>query len=176
MDFSFNEEQTLIQDTARRFAREVIAPTVVADEEAHRFNLDIYKQMGELGLFGLVIPEEYGGSGSGMVASMLATMEIARVSASWGLPFNMQTQGPGLTILRWGNEAQKQKYVPGLVSADLLGAFALTEPNAGSDVAGMKTYAVEDGEHWVLNGQKTCISNAQVADVCLVFAYTVRTQ
>ncbi len=176
MDFSFNEEQTLIQDTARRFAREVIAPTVEADEKAHRFNMDIYRQMGELGLFGLVIPEEYGGSASGMVSSLLATMEIARVSASWGLPFNMQTQGPGLTILRWGTDEQKKKYLPGLVSADLLGAFALTEPNAGSDVAGMKTYAEEDGDHWILNGQKTWISNAQVADVCLVFAYTDRAQ
>jgi glutaryl-CoA dehydrogenase (non-decarboxylating) len=101
-------------------------------------------------------------------------MEIARVSASWGLPFNMQTQGPGLTILRWGTEEQKQKYLPGLVDASVLGAFALTEPNTGSDVAGMKTYAVEDGDSWVLNGQKTWISNIQIADMCLVFAYTDR--
>jgi glutaryl-CoA dehydrogenase (non-decarboxylating) len=127
-----------------------------------------------MGFYGCVIPEEYGGTGAGMVASMLVTEQVARVSASYGVTFNMQTQGPALTLLRWGTDAQKEKYIPGLVSADLLGAFAITEPNSGSDVVSMKTTAVRDGDDFILNGSKTWISNAQVADVALVYAMTDR--
>jgi len=174
MDFRLTDDQKMMQETARRFAEDAIRPTMEEDEKNHHFNQDILRQMAELGLFGCVIPAEYGGLGldDGMVTSMIITEEIARVSPSWGLPFNMQTQGPARSILRWGTESQKQQYIPKLVMAEYLGAFAITEPNSGSDVASMKTTAVEDGDHFVLNGSKTWISNAHVADVALVYAKT----
>jgi len=174
MDFSLTEDQRMMQDTARRFAEEIIRPTIEEDEKNHHFNRDILAQMAEMGFFGCVIPEEYGGLGldDGMLTSMVITEEIARVSASWGLPFNMQTQGPARSILRWGTEEQKQTYIPKLVDCSWLSAFAITEPNSGSDVASMKTTAKEEGDHFVLNGGKTWISNAQVADVALVYAKT----
>ncbi len=174
MEFSFSEDQLMMRDMAKRFAEETIAPTIEEDEKNHTFRREILQQMADLGFFGAVIPEEYGGLGlpDGMLTSMLLTEEIARVSPSWGLPFNMQTQGPARAILRWGNEEQKKEYIPKLVSAEYLGAFAITEPNSGSDVASMKTTAREDGDHFVLNGAKTWISNAHVADVALVYAKT----
>lgn len=174
MDFRLTEEQKMMRDTARQFARDVIAPTVLEDEKNHYFRRELVRQMGEMGFYGCAIPEKYGGIDAGMVASMLVTAEVAKVSASWGVSFNMQTQGPGLTLLRWGNEEQCEKYIPGLVAGELLGAFAITEPNSGSDVVSMKTTAVQDGDHFILNGNKTWISNAQVADMALVYAMTDR--
>ncbi|NOZ85555.1 MAG: acyl-CoA dehydrogenase [Deltaproteobacteria bacterium] len=172
MDFELNEEQKLMQDMARRFARETIAPISEKDEEEHKFRPELVRQMGELGFFGCLIPEEYGGNGAGEVASVVITEEIACVSPSYGLPFNMQAHGTAKTILRYGNEEQKKKYIPGLASAEKFGCFAITEPGAGSDVVSMLTTAVEDGDHFVLNGQKTWISNAHVADIGLVYAMT----
>lgn len=174
MDFELPEEIREMRNQARRFAQERIAPTVKDDEAAHRFRPEIVREMGELGFFGTVIPEEYGGLGldNGHLAHVVMTMEIAKVSASWGLPFNMQMLGPALTLLKFGTEEQKQKYIPGLVSAELLGCFAMTEPNTGSDVASMKTTAIETGDGFVVNGNKTWISQAQVADVGLLYAKT----
>ncbi len=172
MDFDLNEEQIAMREMARDFAEKEIAPLIEEDEKEHRFRPELVKKMAELGFFGCVIPEEYGGNGAGHLASVILTEEIARVSASWGLPFNVQTMGPGTTIVRWGTEEQKQKYVPALVNAETLGCFAITEPNTGSDVASMETYAVETDDGFVLNGSKTWISNAHVADVGIVFAYT----
>jgi len=174
MDFRLTEEQQMMRDTARQFARDVIAPTVEEDEKNHHFRRELVTQMGEMGFYGCVIPEEYGGVGAGMVASMMVTEEVARVSASWGVSFNMQTQGPALTLIRWGTEEQKQQWVPKLASGEKLGAFAITEPNSGSDVVAMKSTAVKKGDRWILNGSKTWISNAQVADVCLIYAMTDR--
>lgn len=174
MDFRLTEEQKLMRDTARQFANDVIGPIVAEDEQVHRFRPELVRQMGEMGFYGCVVPEEYGGNGAGMVASMLVTSEVARVSASYGVTFNMQTQGPALTLLRWGTEEQKRKYIPGLVEGELFGAFAITEPNSGSDVVSMKTTAVQDGDHYILNGNKTWISNAQVGDMALVYAMTDR--
>ncbi|MCL4555111.1 MAG: acyl-CoA dehydrogenase family protein [Actinobacteria bacterium] len=172
MDFSLTEEQLAIRKTAREFALKEIAPTADADDKAHRFRRDIVKKMADLGFFGCVIPEEYGGIDIGFLAQTLITEEIARVHSSMRLPFNMQTMGPALTIVRWGTEEQKRKYVPGLVAADILGCFAITEPDTGSDVASLKTTAARAGDGYVLNGTKTWISNAQVADVGLVYACT----
>ena len=174
MDFELSEEQIAMRDLARDFAEKEIAPIVEEDEKHHKFRPEIVKKMGELGFFGVVIPEEYGGTDLGLLSSVVITEEIAKVSASYGLPFNMQTIGPGLMLLKHGTEEQKRKYLPGLVSGDLLGWFAITEPGSGSDVAAMKTSATETDDGFVLNGQKTWISNAQVADVGLVYAYTDR--
>jgi glutaryl-CoA dehydrogenase (non-decarboxylating) len=174
MDFGLPEEIREMRNQARRFAQERIAPLVKEDEAAHRFRPDVLKEMGELGFFGTVIPEEYGGLGlsNGHLAHVVMTMEIAKVSASWGLPFNMQMLGPALTLLKFGTEEQKQAYIPGLVSGDLLGCFAMTEPNTGSDVASMKTTAVPVDDGFVVNGNKTWISQAQVADIGLLYAKT----
>lgn len=172
MNFDLTEELLAIRKTARDFATREVAPTVDEDDKAHRFRRDLVKKMADLGFFGCVIPEEYGGTGIGFLAQTIITEEIARVHSSLRLPFNMQTMGPALTILRWGSDAQKEKYIPALVAADMLGCFAITEPDTGSDVASMKTTAIRDGDGYVLNGQKTWISNAQVADIGIVYAYT----
>ncbi|MBI2954625.1 MAG: acyl-CoA dehydrogenase family protein [Chloroflexi bacterium] len=174
MDFDLSEEQIAMRDLARDFAEKEIAPIVEEDEKHHRFRPEIVRKMGELGFFGVVVPEEYGGTAMGLLSSVIMTEEVAKVSASYGLPFNMQTIGPGYVILNYGSEEQKRKYLPALVNAEMLGCFAITEPGSGSDVASMKTTATEYDDCFVLNGQKTWISNAQVADIGIVYAYTDR--
>ena len=172
MNFELTEEQKMFRDTARRFAQERIAPLVDEDEKAHRFRPEIVREMGKMGFLGTTIEDKYGGTDVGWLAQQLMAMEIAKVSASWGLPFNMQTNGPAFTIQRWGTEAQKEKYIPGLVSGEMLGCFAMTEPGTGSDVASMRSLATKTDGGWLLNGQKTWISQVQFADVGLIFAYT----
>jgi len=172
MNFELSEELQDIKKVARDFAVKEIQPGVDEDDRAHRFRRDLVEKMGELGFFGCVIPEEYGGNGMGFLAITLIAEEIARVHSSMRLPFNMQALGPALTILKYGSEELKQKYIPGLINAELMGCFAITEPDTGSDVASMKTRAEKDGEYYVLNGSKMWISNAPVADVALVYAYT----
>lgn len=171
MDFALSDDLLAIRKVARDFAQNEIAPTVDADDKAHRFRRDIVDKMGELGFLGCPVPEQYGGSEMGYLAWVVIAEQIARVHSSMRLPFNMQ-MGPALTLLRYGTEEQKRKYVPGLASGEKMGCFAITEPNAGSDVASMRTTAIKDGDFYVLNGGKTWISNAQVADLALVYAYT----
>jgi glutaryl-CoA dehydrogenase (non-decarboxylating) len=132
--------------------------------------------MGELGFFSCALPEKLGGSGMGFMESVLMAEQIAKVSASWRLPFNMQNLGPALTVAKFGTEAQRKKYVPGWVAGTQLGFFAMTEPNTGSDVASMKTHALDKGDHWEVHGSKMWISQAQVGDAGLLYAYTDRDQ
>ncbi len=172
MNFELTEDQRLIQDTARRFAAEQIAPTLEDEERKHEFRPDRVAKMGELGFFSCALPEELGGSGMGFTESVLMGEQIARVSASWRLPFNMQNLGPALTVSKFGTDAQKRKYVPGWVAGTQLGFFAMTEANTGSDVSSMKTYALERGDHWEVHGTKMWISQAQVGDAGLLYAYT----
>jgi glutaryl-CoA dehydrogenase (non-decarboxylating) len=174
MNFELTEEQRLIQDTARRFAAEQIAPTLEEEERKHEFRAGRVAQMGSLGFFSCGLPEELGGSGMGFMESALMAEQIARVSASWRLPFNMQNLGPALTVAKFGSEAQRRKYVPGWVAGTQLGFFAMTEPNTGSDVASMKTHAVDRGDHWEVHGNKMWISQAHVGDAGLLYAYTDR--
>ena len=170
--FELTEDQLLVQDTARRFAEEDIAPTLEEEERKHEFRADRVARMGELGFFSCALPDELGGNGMGFLESVLMTEQIARVSASWRVQFNMQNLGPPLTVARFGNAAQKEKYISGWISGEKLGFFAMTEPNSGSDVASMKTYAVDKGDHWEIHGNKMWISNAQVGDAGLLYAYT----
>jgi len=172
MDFDLSEEQILMRDSARKFALGEIAPTVEADEEEHKFRPERVKKMGDLGFFGAVIKEEFGGTDVGHLAASVMAEECAKVSASWGLPFNMQMNGPALTIQRFGDPDQKKKYIPQLIAGEALGCFAITEPNTGSDVASMKTTAKETDDGFVLNGSKTWISQGHLADTGLVYAYT----
>ncbi|GAB4261471.1 MAG: acyl-CoA dehydrogenase [Deferrisomatales bacterium] len=174
MVFELTPEQKMVKEQARRFAENEIKPNVEKEEAEHAFPLERVRQMGELGFFGCGVDEQYGGNGMGLLESVLLAEEIAKVSPSWRLPFNMQNLGPALTLQRFGTEEQKETYIPGWVSGEKIGFFAITEPNSGSDVASMKTTAKDGGDHWVLNGTKTWISNAHVGDVGLVYAYTDR--
>jgi glutaryl-CoA dehydrogenase (non-decarboxylating) len=175
MDFQLSEELQMLRDMARDFAAEKIAPFANDWDENHYFPYEeVMKPMGELGFFGTVIPEEYGGNEMGWLAAMILTEEVARASSSLRVQINMQTLGCAYTICRYGSDELKKKYVPKLVSAEYVGAFAITEPNAGSDVMAMKSTAVDKGDHWLLNGSKTWISNASVADAIIYYAYTDR--
>jgi glutaryl-CoA dehydrogenase (non-decarboxylating) len=174
MIFELNEQQRLVQETARRFAEEDIAPTLEEEERKHEFRLDRVKRMGDLGFFSCVLPEELGGNGMGFLESAIMAEQISKVSASWRLPFNMQNLGPALTVAQFGTTEQKQKYIPGWIAGTQIGFFAMTEPNTGSDVASMKTTARDMGDHWEVNGNKIWISNAHVGDAGLLYAYTDR--
>ena len=174
MNFELTEDQRLIQDTARRFAASEIAPTLEEEESKHEFRAGRVAQMGKLGFFSCALPEELGGIGMGFMESVLMAEQIGRVSASWRVPFNMQNLGPALTVTKFGSEAQKNKYVPGWVAGSQLGFFAMTEPNTGSDVASMKTHAIDRGDHWEVHGNKIWISQAHVGDAGLLYAYTDR--
>ena len=172
MNFKLTSEIEAIRDTARKFARNEILPRVDQDEENHTFQGDLVKKMGELGFFGCPIPEEYGGSDLGFLAHTVATEEISKVSGSLRAAFNMQTMGVAREIFQFGTEEQKKKYIPKLVSARHLGCIGITEPNAGSDVGGIKTRAVKKGDRYILSGSKNWITYAQVADIGIIYAYT----
>ena len=173
-NIQLSEEHKILQQVARDFAEKEIRPVVEEDERKHRFQRELVNKMGALGFFGCPIPEEYGGSGMGFLAHAIVTEEIARVSGSLRAPFNMQAMGTAREIFQYGSEEQKRKYIPGLLKGELLGCIGITEPNAGSDVAALQTTAVKDGDDYILNGSKTWITWATVADVGIVYAYTDR--
>ncbi len=174
MQFGLTEEQRMMQDTAKNFAEKEIRPTLEDDEKNHRFRPDVLRKMGENGFFGCAVDEEYGGNGFGILESVILAEQIARVSGSWRVPFNMQNIGPSITVNRFGTKEQKERFIPGWVSGESIGFFAMTEPNTGSDVVGMGTTATDRGNFWELNGQKMWISNAHVGDWGLVYAVTDR--
>jgi glutaryl-CoA dehydrogenase (non-decarboxylating) len=158
---------------ARDFAQEQIAPNADKWDEEHYFPYEeVVKPMAELGFFGTVIPEEYGGNEMGWLAAMICTEEIAKASSSLRVQINMQTLGCAFTIFRYGTDAAKDKYIAKLVSAEYIGGFGITEPNAGSDVMGLKSTAEDKGDYYLLNGSKTWISNASVARCLIYYAYT----
>ena len=172
MEFDLSEEQLLMRQLARDFAEKEIRPVVNEDEKSHRFQRELVTKMGELGFFGCVLPEEYGGSDTCFVTFALIVEEIARVSGSLRAAFNMQTMGTAREIFQYGNEEQKRRYIEKLISAEWLGCICITEPNAGSDVASMRTKAVKDGSHYIIEGSKNWITYGEVADVGIVYAYT----
>jgi len=174
MDFSLTEEQKAMQEMAKNFAEKKIAPTMEEDEKEHKFRREIVKEMARLGFFGCIAPEKYGGNESGYLAATVMTEEIAKVSPSWGLPFNLQMNSIQPVLLSFGTEEQQGRWIPKLITAETLGCFAITEANTGSDVASMKTTAQEVEGRFVLNGTKMWISGIPVADVGIVFAYTDR--
>jgi glutaryl-CoA dehydrogenase (non-decarboxylating) len=175
MDFALSEELQMLRDMARDFAAEKIAPFADEWDENHYFPYEeVMKPMAELGFFGTVIPEEYGGNEMGWLAAIILTEEIARASSSLRVQINMQTLGCAYTIYTYGTEEAKKKYIQKLVNAEYLGGFAITEPNAGSDVMALKSTAEDKGDHWLLNGYKTWISNATAADALIYYAYTDR--
>jgi glutaryl-CoA dehydrogenase (non-decarboxylating) len=171
MDFKLSEELQALRETARDFADKEIVPYVEKWEEQSYFPREVMKKMADLGFYGTLVPEEYGGNGMGFLAGTIVTEEVARASASLRVTLNMQTFGPAVSILRYGSEEQKKKYLPKIVSTEMISCFAITEPNAGSDIMSMKTTAIPKGDYFLVNGSKTWISNAQVADLCLLYAY-----
>jgi glutaryl-CoA dehydrogenase (non-decarboxylating) len=175
MDFNLSEELQMLRDMARDFATEKIAPFADEWDEKHYFPYEeVIKPMAELGFFGTVIPEKYGGNEMGWLAAMILTEETARASSSMRVQINMQALGCAFTIFRYGSDELKDKYIRKLVTAEYIGAFAITEPNAGSDVMAMKSTAEDKGDHWLLNGYKTWISNSTVVDAIIYYAYTDR--
>ncbi|MBN2569336.1 MAG: acyl-CoA dehydrogenase family protein [Deltaproteobacteria bacterium] len=177
MNFKLSDELEMLRDMARGFAAEKIAPYADEwDDKSYFPYEEVIKPMAELGFFGTVIPEQYGGNNMGWLAAMILTEEIARASSSLRVQINMQTLGCAFTILRYGNDEIKKKYIPKLVSAELLGAFAITEPQAGSDVMAIASTAEDKGNYWLLNGTKTWISNATIGGVNIYYAYTDRSK
>jgi glutaryl-CoA dehydrogenase (non-decarboxylating) len=172
MNFELTDEQKLVQETAREFALNDIAPTLAEEEKHHEFRLDRVARMGALGFFSCGVPEEYGGTGFGFMESVLMAEQVAKVSASWRLPFNMQNLGPALTVAKFGTDNQKQQFIPGWVDGSQIGFFGMTEPDSGSDVASMKTVARDMGDHWELTGSKIWVSNATQGDAGLLYVMT----
>ena len=175
MDFQLSKEHTMLQKSVREFARKQIAPYADAWDAEHYLPVEeVIRPMGELGYFGAVIPEEYGGEDMGWLAATIITEEIARVSSSLRVQYNLSAIGCAYPIYQYGTDEAKAGYIARLCSGELLGGFAITEPNAGSDVMSMETTAVDAGDHWVINGSKTWISNANQADVMILYCYTDR--
>lgn len=171
MELRFTEEQEMLRDMVRDFAKKEIEPFIERMEEG-QFPREILKRMGDLGLMGTTTPESLGGSEMDFTSYIIAINELSKVSAVIGVILSVHTSVGTNPILYFGNEAQKQKYVPKLASGEHLGAFCLTEPNAGSDAAALKTRAVKDGDNYVINGSKVFITNGGEADVYIVFAST----
>ena len=173
MDFALSKELEMLRKAVREFATKKIAPNADEWDANHYFPYkEAIKPMGELGFFGTVIPEEYDGEDMGWLAAMIVTEEIAKASSSLRVQVNMQVLGCAFTIYKYGSEALRKKYISKLVTADYLGGFAITEPDAGSDVMAMSSTAEDKVDHWLLNGSKTWISNADMADVIIYYAYT----
>ncbi len=174
MNLQFTDEQQMMRKMVRDFAEKEVAPAVERMEEEDRFPIELIQRMGELGLMGIPIPEQYGGAEMDYTSYIIAIHEIAKVSATLGVILSVHTSVGTNPILYFGTEEQKQKYIPKLASGEYLGAFALTEPSAGSDAGSLKTRAEKQGDHYLLNGSKVFITNGGEADTFIVFARTNR--
>jgi len=172
VQFTLSDEQRMIQETARDFANNEIAPVADRHNREGKFPLEIVKRLGKMGFLGMSVPEEYGGTGAGNLALVLALEEINRVCASTGVTMSVQNSLVNAPILHWGNEDIKRKFLPRLATGEHLGAYALSEPGSGSDAAGLVTSAVKDGNDYILNGTKNFITTGAEADVVLVLART----
>src|SRR2546421_8233561 len=172
MDFELTDEQRLLQDTVRRFVDERILPTAVENDIAHRLDLGAIEGMAELGLLGIVIPEEYGGAGLDFASEALACEEIERGEAAFRTLLSVHVGLNSLALLKYGSQEQKQRWLVPQARGEKIACFGLTEPAAGSDVAAMKTTARRNGDVYVLNGSKNWNSYASVADQALVFPKT----
>lgn len=172
MIFDFTETQLMIKDMAKKFAEDVLAPSASERDEKEEFPQDAVKQMGELGLMGMMVPEQYNGAGLDTISYVLAMEEISKVDASAGVIMSVNNSLVCYGIAEWGSEFQKEKYLKELATGKKLGAFALSEPEAGSDASNQKTVAIKDGNYYILNGTKNFITNGANADAVLVMATT----
>lgn len=174
--YKLNEEQLEMQQMFREFAEKEVAPIAIEIDEEHRFPEENVAKMQELGFFGIPFDEEYGGIGLDTLTYVLCVEELSKACASTGVIVSAHTSLCADAINKFGNEEQKEKYLTPLASGEKLGAFALTEPDAGTDASGQKTTAVKDGDEYVLNGSKIFITNAGYADTYVVFAMTDKSQ
>jgi glutaryl-CoA dehydrogenase (non-decarboxylating) len=172
MDFELTDEQRLIQETVRSFVDERVLPVAIRNDIEHKLDLELIEGMAELGILGIVIPEEYGGAGLDYVAEALACEEIERGEAAFRTLISVHVGLNSLSLLKYAGEEQKQRWLTPQAKGEKLACFGLTEPGAGSDVAAMRSTARREGDIYVLNGQKNWISYATVADHALVFAKT----
>lgn len=174
MDFTFTEQQQLIQQTVREFAEQEIAPVIVEYNRRREFPWPIIRQLAELGILGILFPPQYGGAGMDYVSYALVVEELSRIDGSIGITVAAHVSLCSNHIYLAGTEEQKQRYLVPLAKGEILGAWALTEPNAGSDASGTETRAVLDGDSWVLNGSKIFITHGTVAGVYVIMAATTR--
>ncbi len=172
MNFILTEEQLMIQQTAKDFAEQKIAPTAVQRDKEVIFPTEIIKKLGELGFMGMMVDPKYDGAGLDTISYALAMMEISKVDASVGVIMSVNNSLVTFGLEKWASEEVKEKYLKPLARGEKLGAFALSEPEAGSDATQQHTMAVKDGDHWVMNGMKNWITNGTTADYYIVFAQT----
>ncbi|MEK9139313.1 MAG: acyl-CoA dehydrogenase family protein, partial [Bacteroidota bacterium] len=176
MNFEYTETHHLIRETARKFAEEKLAPTSIERDEKEEFPYEAIKELGELGFMGMMVPEEWGGAGLGTVSYVIAMEEISRVDASAGVIMSVNNSLVCYGVNQYGTDDQKNRYLRDLASGKKLGAFALSEPEAGSDASNQRTTADKDGDYYVLNGTKNWITNGSTADVVLVMTATDRSK
>jgi len=172
LDFQLGEDVEALRDAVRAFAQQEIAPRAAQIDASDQFPMDLWRKMGDLGVLGITVPEAYGGADMGYVAHMVAMEEISRASASVGLSYGAHSNLCVNQIKRNGSEAQRQKYLPKLISGEHVGALAMSEPGAGSDVISMKLKAEDKGGYYLLNGSKFWITNGPDADILVVYAKT----
>jgi alkylation response protein AidB-like acyl-CoA dehydrogenase len=171
MDFKFSDREELLRKSVREYAEREIPPHMEAMEETGEFPVQLLKSMGQMGILGVITPQEYGGSGLGHLARIIVLEELGRVCPA--IPMALQVHHMCTYALNtWGNDAQKQKYLPPLVKGETMGAVAVTEPSGGSDVAGMQSTAALDGDKYAINGRKCFITNSHTADTWVVIART----
>ena len=170
MDFELTEEQKIMQETIRNFAKNELEPVADELDQAEEFPWKIFKRMAELGLTGMILPAEYGGSDSGELSLNIAIEEIAKACASSAHILDSHLLLCASPIYHFGNEEQRQRFLPSLAKGEKVGSYGLTEPDAGSDITNIKLKAVKDGDNYILNGQKTFISNGEVCETAIVFA------
>ncbi len=171
-DFGLGEDIDLLRESVAAFAADRVAPRAAEIDETNEFPRDLWPELGELGLLGITVEEEYGGSALGYLAHVVAMEEISRASASVGLSYGAHSNLCVNQLRRWGTDEQRLRFLPKLVSGEHLGALAMTETGAGSDVMSMRTTAVRDGDEYVLNGSKMWITNAPESDIMIVYAVT----
>ncbi|MDH4054503.1 MAG: isovaleryl-CoA dehydrogenase [Gammaproteobacteria bacterium] len=171
-DFGHGEELDLLRETVRDFATDRIAPRAATIDETNEFPADLWPELGQLGLLGITVEETWGGSGLGYLAHVIAMEEISRASGAVGLSYGAHSNLCVNQLRRWGSEEQKNRFLPKLVSGEYLGALAMSEAGAGSDVMSMRTTATRDGDDYVLQGSKMWITNAPGADLIIVYAKT----
>ncbi len=174
MDLELTEEQRLVQETARSFAREEVLPKAPSIDREHRFPKELVARMAELGLMGVAVPTEWGGSGLDTISYVLAMEEVSRACASTGVIMSVNNSLVCDPLMKFGTDEQKREFLVPLAAGKKLGCFALSEPDAGSDAAAQKTVSRRDGDHWIINGVKNWITNGPVADVCILFTMSDR--
>ncbi|MBD3343244.1 MAG: acyl-CoA dehydrogenase, partial [Candidatus Lokiarchaeota archaeon] len=167
MDFKLSEQHKMVRKITREFAEEYISPVAEESDQESRLDPKVMEEMKRMKYFGACVPQEYGGAGLDTLGFAIATEEIGRVDASWSITFAVHASVCCYPILRFGNENQKQKFLIDLAKGEKIGAFCLTEANAGSDAGGVETNAVLDGDEWILNGSKIFATNGGIADTLI---------